>query len=126
MVVEGKRFSLVKPNVNTPFHIDFDWWKKNERDWHVYLRTLLCGEHQATFENTENKTALQIALTLSEKSISNDPAAHRVDTYANLLYKLGRTEEAIKWETKAIELEPNEAAFKETLTKMKKGEKTWP
>jgi hypothetical protein len=53
MVVEAKRFSLVKPNVNTPFHIDFDWWKKNERDWHVYLRTLLCADHQATFENME-------------------------------------------------------------------------
>lgn len=53
MVVERKRFSLVKPNVNTPFHIDFDWWKKNERDWHVYLRTLLCAEHQAAFAETE-------------------------------------------------------------------------
>ena len=53
MAVEGKRFSLVKPTVNTPFHIDFDWWKKNERDWHVYLRTLLCAEHQQAFENME-------------------------------------------------------------------------
>ncbi|HSL43555.1 MAG TPA: hypothetical protein VK897_08990 [Anaerolineales bacterium] len=53
MVVERKRSSLVKPNVNTPFHIDFDWWKKNERDWHVYLRTLLCAEHQVAFEETE-------------------------------------------------------------------------
>ena len=50
MVVEGKRFSLVKPTVNTPFHIDFDWWKKNERDWHVYLGSLLCPVHQAAFE----------------------------------------------------------------------------
>jgi hypothetical protein len=52
-MAEGKRFSLVKPNVNTPFRIDFDWWKKNERDWHVYLRSLLCAEHQSAFENTE-------------------------------------------------------------------------
>jgi hypothetical protein len=53
MMAEGKRTSLVKPSVNTPFHIDFAWWKKNERDWHVYLRSLLCSEHQATFENAE-------------------------------------------------------------------------
>jgi hypothetical protein len=52
-MAEGKRFSLVKPNVDTPFRIDFDWWKKNERDWHVYLRSLLCAEHQSAFENTE-------------------------------------------------------------------------
>ncbi|NJC95509.1 MAG: hypothetical protein C3F07_01370 [Anaerolineales bacterium] len=50
---EGKRISLVKPTVETPFHIDFDWWKKNERDWHVYLRSLLCSEHQAIFANVD-------------------------------------------------------------------------
>lgn len=41
--------SLLKPSVNTPFHIDFEWWKKNERDWHVFLRSLLCSEHQEAF-----------------------------------------------------------------------------
>lgn len=51
--MEGKRTSLVKPSVNTPFHIDFDWWKKNERDWHVYMRSLLCAEHQETFADVE-------------------------------------------------------------------------
>jgi len=50
---EGKRTSLVKPGIHTPFHIDFDWWKKSERDWHVYLRTLLCAEHQEAFANVE-------------------------------------------------------------------------
>lgn len=52
-MAEVKRFSLVKPTVNTPFHIDFAWWKKNERDWHVYLRSLLCADHQEAFANTE-------------------------------------------------------------------------
>ena len=52
-MAEVKRFSLVKPTVDTPFHIDFAWWKKNERDWHVYLRSLLCAEHQDAFANVE-------------------------------------------------------------------------
>jgi hypothetical protein len=52
-MTEGKRASLIKPLVTTPFHIDFDWWQKNERDWHVYLRSLLCAEHQEMFANTE-------------------------------------------------------------------------
>ena len=51
--MEGKRPSLVKPSVNTPFHVDFVWWQKNERDWHVYLRTLLCAEHQEAFASIE-------------------------------------------------------------------------
>lgn len=38
--------SLLKPTSKTPFHIDFEWWQKNERDWHVFLRSFLCPEHQ--------------------------------------------------------------------------------
>ena len=49
----GKRKSLIKPTAQTPFHIDFDWWKQNERDWHVYLRSLLCPDHQELFANVE-------------------------------------------------------------------------
>lgn len=45
--------SLVKPNSKTPFHIDFDWWKQNERDWQVFLRSFLCEEHQQTFAEVE-------------------------------------------------------------------------
>lgn len=48
-----KRFSLVKPTLQTPFHIDFRWWKQNERDWHIFLRTLLCPEHQAVFSQVD-------------------------------------------------------------------------
>jgi hypothetical protein len=52
-MTEGKRTSLIKPTVSTPFHIDFDWWQKNERDWHVYLRSLLCAEHREALANAE-------------------------------------------------------------------------
>ncbi len=45
--------SLLKPSVKTPFHIDFDWWKQNERDWQVFLSSLLCAEHQALFTDME-------------------------------------------------------------------------
>lgn len=45
--------SLLKPNIKTPYHIDFDWWKQNERDWHVFLRSFLCEEHQQTFAELE-------------------------------------------------------------------------
>jgi hypothetical protein len=45
--------SLLKPNAKTPFHIDFAWWKQNERDWHVFLRSLLCSEHQEAFAEIE-------------------------------------------------------------------------
>lgn len=52
--MDSKRNSLIKPKITTPFKIEFDWWKKNDRDWRVYLRGFLCEEHQALFENLDN------------------------------------------------------------------------
>lgn len=49
----SRRPSLIKPTMKTPFHIDFDWWQKSERDWHVYLRSLLCVEHQELFADVQ-------------------------------------------------------------------------
>jgi hypothetical protein len=48
---EMKKFSLLKPTVDMPFHIDFDWWKANDRNWHVALMSMLCQEHQEAFAN---------------------------------------------------------------------------
>lgn len=50
--------SLLKPTIKTPFHIDFEWWKQNERDWHVFLRSFLCAEHQEIFAETEEGDSL--------------------------------------------------------------------
>jgi len=52
-LIEGKRFSLIKPTLYTRFHIDFDWWSKNDRSWRVYLRSNLCPEHQRMFEGDQ-------------------------------------------------------------------------
>lgn len=52
-----------------------------------------------------------------------------LDTYANLLYRLGRTKEAIDTEKKALDLAPLDAhkqRFQKTIDKMKKVEPTWP
>ncbi|HVM72514.1 MAG TPA: hypothetical protein VMT91_12205 [Anaerolineales bacterium] len=46
---ELKKFSLVKPTLQTPFHVDFDWWRANDENWHVALESMLCAEHQAAF-----------------------------------------------------------------------------
>lgn len=46
---ERKRPSLVKPRLDTPFHIDFSWWSENDQDWRVYLQSLLSEEDQEKF-----------------------------------------------------------------------------
>ena len=50
------RFSLVKPTTQTPFHIDFTWWKDHDSNWRVYLLSCLCEEHQAAYQNLEGET----------------------------------------------------------------------
>lgn len=44
---------LVRPSVDTKFHIDFAWWDRNDQDLHVYLRSHLCPVHQAAYEDWE-------------------------------------------------------------------------
>jgi hypothetical protein len=52
--MDSKRSSLIKPKLTSSFKIDFDWWKKHDRDWRVYLRGFLCEEHQMMFEDLDN------------------------------------------------------------------------
>ncbi|MEW6502758.1 MAG: hypothetical protein AB1457_02215 [Chloroflexota bacterium] len=46
----SSRFSLIKPTLQTPFHIDFEWWKSHDQNWRVFLLSFLCPEHQSVFE----------------------------------------------------------------------------
>jgi hypothetical protein len=52
-MTDTQRSSLIKPTLDTPFHVDFDWWQRSDRDWRVYLNSLLCPEHQEAFANWE-------------------------------------------------------------------------
>lgn len=48
-----------------------------------------------------------------------------VDTYANLLYKLGRKEEALYWQERAFNQNPKDKEVREAYEKMQKGLPTW-
>lgn len=41
--------ALVKPALDTPFHIDYGWWERKGLHIGVELRTHLCQEHRAIF-----------------------------------------------------------------------------
>jgi hypothetical protein len=45
---------LVRPTLETAFHIDYDWWDRADRDLEVYLRSHLCPEHQEAFAGVES------------------------------------------------------------------------
>jgi thioredoxin-related protein len=82
------------------------------------------------FENSSDRNELKKALEWSKRSNELGPGSPEyLDTYANLLYKLGYVKEAIDWQKKAVRTEEGIAKrpiFQQTLVKMQKGEKTWP
>jgi thioredoxin-related protein len=79
------------------------------------------------FERSSDMNVLTTALIWSDSCLkmSPSPNANYYDTYANLLYKIGRTQEAIEWEEKAISIAPSDESLNKTYFKMKKGEPTW-
>ena len=77
--------SLLKPSIKTPFHIDFDWWKHNERDWHVFLRSLLCPEHQEAFANLEEGQAIDWIDPETAEVRPVDGVQHALMTHCALL-----------------------------------------
>jgi thioredoxin-related protein len=80
----------------------------------------------SVFQGCSDMTCVSEVLDWSKRLKDNTNIAY-VDTYANILYKLGKKDDAIALETKALTLagDSDKASFQETLDKMKKGEKTW-
>ncbi len=80
------------------------------------------------FENCEDENCINMALGWAKHAASKDDPMI-LDTYANLLYKLGKNSDAITTQEKAIailkEKGEDPADQQITLEKMKKGEKTW-
>lgn len=106
---------LVNNYIDSTVLSEFSLWDYNSLAWEVFLKV-------------DNNTLLTKALLWSKKCIEQAEEPAYLDTYANLLYKLGRKQEAIEFEEKAIALLKDEAdkkSYVEVLEKMKQGKKTW-
>jgi hypothetical protein len=112
----------------------------NHPDWQQFVAAAdeyvsKYGEHIRTedlnqfawkaFENINDKEALAKAAKWSELSVKQMQEPAYLDTYANLLYKCGRANEAIDIQQKAVTLSNGNEEMKQTLEKMKRGEPTW-
>ncbi len=83
---------------------------------------------EAIFFHSDDPVHLKEGLNMMEGVIRRNPThANNIDTYANLLYKAGQREEAIKWQEKGTaivefhkEFNVYTSALKENLEKMKK------
>jgi hypothetical protein len=75
---EQTRFSLVKPTTDTPFHIDFEWWKQHDSDWRVFLFNLLCESHQLAYKDQDENVVIDFI----------DPDTAEVKSVDGLLHTL--------------------------------------
>lgn len=80
-MIETKRFSLVKPTLKTPFHIDFDWWMQHDNNWRVYLRAMLCSEHQEAFQDIDEETKIDWVDAETAEVTSVDGLQHVLITH---------------------------------------------
>lgn len=39
-----------KPSIDTPYYIDFEWWKANDSGWRNALIRSMCDEHREFFQ----------------------------------------------------------------------------
>ena len=76
-----KRFSLVKPTTETPFHIDFDWWKQQEKNWRVFLTGYLCPEHQTAYSEAAESAWIDWVDPITAEVRSVDGLQHTLITH---------------------------------------------
>lgn len=84
------------------------------------------------FNHINDKATLTYAIKVMEAHKNEN--VESMDTYANLLYKMGDRDKAIEWEQKAIKLDeeiaisknlPSDATFQRTKEKMESNQPTW-
>ena len=72
------RYSLVKPTLETPFHIDFDWWIGHDANWRVFLLDFLCDEHREIYADKDQEIEIDFV----------DPETAEVKRVDGLLHTL--------------------------------------
>jgi hypothetical protein len=117
---------------------------KRQTNWELYLQSLLIylreyGDYVHAvdmnnyawdiFKHCTNPEDLAFGLSYSLRSLTTTEKLNPefIDTYANLLYKSGKIAYAIVKETEALELADfsQKKPYKDTLGRMKAGQRTW-
>jgi hypothetical protein len=83
-VIESIAPRLFKPALTTRFHIDYDWWHRNEREWRVYLLSHLCPEHRAALESVSDQPMIDWIDPATAEVHSIDGIQHALISHCSL------------------------------------------
>jgi thioredoxin-related protein len=102
------------------FHLDL-----NEHAWHVFQMSSKIGDLERALKWSYQSIEFFNSLTRNTGHPMRLGNPAYLDTYAQLLYKLDRREEAIQWQTKAVEAQKitggKSTSFEATLEQMRDG-----
>ena len=73
-----QKTSLIKPTIDTPLHIDFEWWRENDSNWRIFLLDFLCEKHRESFMDLEDNVLIDVI----------DPESGEVAQVDGLSYEL--------------------------------------
>jgi len=140
-VIEGKYNAYYAGRVITAAK---STWGLKRKNWAVYTRYLvkffetygpkeepmldltLNNYAWAVFLHSNDTLELRTALSWSGKAILLNPASNWIDTYANILYKLGDKDRALQWEAVALKVSPTDTSIQANVKSMSASQPTWP
>ena len=96
----------------------------NEHAWHFYEMSNKASDLETALKWSYQSMEFFNGLNQGRQNPMHLGNPAYLDTYAQILYKLGRKQEAIEWQTKAVEAQKVIGAagsFEATLAKMKEG-----
>ena len=74
---------LFRPTLDTRLHIDYDWWRRNEREWRVYLSSHLCPEHRAAVDAQPSEERIDWVQTDTGEVRQVDSLQHALITHCS-------------------------------------------
>ncbi|WP_205513198.1 thioredoxin family protein [Longitalea arenae] len=109
-------------------HRNYDQLLKNAiklKKWHISDMKINSHSWTAFLISNDKKLLNEYAMWMKGLIKIMPNQGSYLDTYANLLYKLGKRKEAIYWQQKAVELAPERRGRQKTLEDMKQGKQTY-
>jgi hypothetical protein len=49
---------FIKPTLDTPYHVDYGWWDKADRNLRIYLKSHLCALHREMYAESSVDTTI--------------------------------------------------------------------
>jgi hypothetical protein len=81
--VPGKPSVLVKPQLDTKFHIDYDWWERSREDLRIYLLSHLMPEQRERVSQSEHNHVIDYIDPDTGEVFQLDELQHAIQTAAN-------------------------------------------